>query len=956
MPEIGHAVSKYFTPSKGTFWKWSDDRQTVLWTFGGTIAFRRELELLLEGLAAEGLPPFENILMVVGACRNQAFMRALRSADVLDFRNYPMRFSLVESVSKVVDSLDMLTNLPEDLRTSISGKRAILALVSENGPRRNPIDFSRECVAWLGQDEAFLTAPHVKSTSDWSSELRGLHDGLMAVNEPAVRLRMQTGVELAPTAAPIPLQLPPPTVEPPPLTIRELLLDLQEDDEYAGLVRLTQRLISIMSLPRSLTTPDDLPLGGVADITNRGAFDRLLLSELAHDSDVLMTRVALNEAMYIRREVPPDFPPRDCQVLVDTGIRMWGLPRLYATAVALALAIVQDGKSVPHLFRTSADGPIPIDVTSREQFMQHLASLEFAVQPGAALSQLIVKAQGTSADFVLVTGEDVLADAEFRQCLAALPPVNLYLVAVTREGQLRLLQRSRQGERVLKQARLDLDQILAAPAKRAPKLRDLSIDPRLPAICRVRPFPLLLSPQVLDDNCGGCIDRLTSNQPVEKLLAITGDRRLLRWNGPGLGATQYSDRMPAGKLLWHNSTLFDRDEVQLIIGNREHCRLFKVTATPEAQEIKPFNLPFTGPITGIYEHAGIVYISFQRQTALYSLTTCERLAVAEHWPSSEWNHGRFFYQRRGNQLGYWALSFDGQKICWDYILSVVDLQGADISTIYDCQCLACPVVVTSENAMIQTDNKEVLNFRVKFDSTTPAPSGPSMKRFFDTDVPMKVAAVSPDGNRCVLAYQSGQLQHPNEIPPVSSQPLYRYHWVIDFSMMTANLIWGLPKRLLYRQAFALLNQRNLRNRFTMAGILGDRLALVTAKQQVVLFIPQSNQDRIELCTIELSPSNIGHAVKFEFLEAPSGVGYEFKKAEWPDGSRAILDSRGLLHLQSSDPAIPEMTLVLNEGDVAGWCDRNLVWGDKALTGTYAHRTNPERAFLEWLTPFCQRLK
>ena len=42
-------------------------------------------------------------------------------------------------------------------------------------------------------------------------------------------------------------------------------------------------------------------------------------------------------------------------------------------------------------------------------------------------------------------------------------------------------------------------------------------------------------------------------------------------------------------------------------------------------------------------------------------------------------------------------------------------------------------------------------------------------------------------------------------------------------------------------------------------------------------------------------------------------------ATWPDGSRVYVDGRGLVHLKSSDPAIPEVSLPLQlNGNTAGW--------------------------------------
>ncbi len=55
-------------------------------------------------------------------------------------------------------------------------------------------------------------------------------------------------------------------------------------------------------------------------------------------------------------------------------------------------------------------------------------------------------------------------------------------------------------------------------------------------------------------------------------------------------------------------------------------------------------------------------------------------------------------------------------------------------------------------------------------------------------------------------------------------------------------------------------------------------------------------------------------------------GYRLRQVLWPDGSTAILDSRGLLHFKSSDNMLPEFSLVLHDEHVAGWSSDGRMWG------------------------------
>jgi hypothetical protein len=80
-------------------------------------------------------------------------------------------------------------------------------------------------------------------------------------------------------------------------------------------------------------------------------------------------------------------------------------------------------------------------------------------------------------------------------------------------------------------------------------------------------------------------------------------------------------------------------------------------------------------------------------------------------------------------------------------------------------------------------------------------------------------------------------------------------------------------------------------------------------------------------------------------------GYQLREAKWADGSRAYVDSRGLLHLVSSNSVIPETTIVLvHGGALAGWCSDGRLWGPAYYTDGKS-RVAPKTIFTEILQPF-----
>lgn len=941
MSELPDQTWQYFTPATMTFWTWSDHQQAIVWTTSETIVFRSELAALLEGLIPIGLPPLDAILLTIATCRSSVATTLPQLSERLNFDQLPMGGSLTLQLENIRSQLWGLSKLPADLRSGMDGKQTILTLVAENGLRVTNSQLAKHCVEWLRQGYTLNHGPLMvredRTSSAWSVLLRGLHDGLASVNEASVRLRLRTGLEPADIPQPIPLELPEP--QPAGNTVRDLLQELEQDGEHAGMFRLVKRLLSVVTLPRPVSAPSDQPLGGVSDITNRGPFDRLLLSELAHDVDVLMSRVALNEALYIRREIPPTIPPRQRLVLLDCGIRMWGLPRLYAGAVALALAATQHDSVTTQIFRAEKHTIVPVELSSRAKFLEHLEVLELPVHPGLALPAFVSEGAGTAADYVIVTSEDVLADPEFRLCLTARKFPDLYLVVVNRKGSLRLIHRTQQGERLVRQALLDLDQILHSTPPAKVKLRDPSIATELPAIFYVRPFPLLL--------CGK-FDRNRSRTlslpgGSEALLTISADRRLMLWCSKQEWARQLSDRLPPGVLIWSSDSCDDSGMFRVILGDWETGKLHLLVSSPTECEPRTVQLDLPpGRIQGVSQFAGILHVVLIDQTHLYSTTDGKRLGSGAHGREFIWIRDRFYKAFDGCHV----LAFDGRNPAWQMILDAETMDPGKIKSIFDSQAVSAPVVVTISNEFIVTGSLQMMEFQWSrcsiemIQTSETVIDQPIGNRALGRGSYYRIVDVSRGGNLI-------RLSNPNE-PSLD--------WIIDLSKKVATEVTREQGAKIINPLSRHAISGNLRTRFELVGVHDGALILMTNRQKFVTFVFDLPQNRIQLATLDIDRWKIEKLIGFRRVPLPEEIGFELKIAEWKDGSRTYLDSRGMLHLRSSNTMLPELTLVLHDAQISGWSSSNLFWGDPACTGPLKHRVAAMDVLNNWLVPFCERLK
>ena len=148
-----------------------------------------------------------------------------------------------------------------------------------------------------------------------------------------------------------------------------------------------------------------------------------MLSELAHDDLTLAVRIAMNEALYLRRETPPSNPPKHRAVLLDSGVRLVGSAAVFATAVGMALAAGAHAEGADRrVFRTSDEKAVPVSLVNRAGVVAHMETLEPDAHRASAWapSPRRPRRERASLDAAIVTDEDAAADHEFQRSLAAL--------------------------------------------------------------------------------------------------------------------------------------------------------------------------------------------------------------------------------------------------------------------------------------------------------------------------------------------------------------------------------------------------------------------------------------------------------------------------------------------------------------------------------------------------------
>jgi hypothetical protein len=505
-------------------WVWDDKAETVQWAFGRTIGFRLEFEAVVERLWDGGLPPFGAIVLLMAACRGDMNNQPGSDPDNEPTSRYTStlykHLQRIESPMRVrglFEELSKVFFLPQLCRTPLKAKVAlveeILGGVKDRTRPRESTDF--------------FDAVHQRTFSPITANraITTLMEGLAKFEAHTWPPRFRTGIDDAPAPAEE-IELP----ESAPANanaIRQLIDELRHDRELSAVASVARDLLAVAYLPRPMGSREELPIGGVSDISNRGSLHQLLIAELANDDFTLAMRISQGEALYLRREDPPTPPPGDRVLVIDSGLRMWGVPRVYATSVSLALAATTARNGEWKAFRIEGNERFPVDLGSRTGVLEHLERLSPALSPMAALQEIYREAAAASVrEVVLITAEETAVDPEIVAELPTERGPTLFVASVSRDGEFKLREPRRRGSEPLAVARLDVGSL--ATVNRAPL--QVKTDPRLPPIFSTKPFPLLLP---IQPNYTHAIEH-----PLGGVVGLLSGGGVVHWPKPKWGAIE----------------------------------------------------------------------------------------------------------------------------------------------------------------------------------------------------------------------------------------------------------------------------------------------------------------------------------------------------------------------------------------------------------------------------------
>lgn len=323
----------YFQQYEGYFWQWEDEGEVISITGGNTIAYRQYIAEILQRLADPGLPPFGSLLLVLIATNPQAeasLMTVRRLVEkALERADY-----LGEPLKSALAYLTQLSTLPVKYKQGKNRQLLLQTLFADCHNRLSHRNSETVCHTFATANKVF---------DEWSEPqpffYNLYHEDFRVVE--LLSRRFPTMEKLIDQLAALPLIDEEIRLEPSEGVgedEKDFIETLVENSKTFHVGSLVKRLWSGLNIPHHNSLPSQQPLGGVSDLTNKGEFHRLLISEFANEDILFLSRLANNEALYINREVPPQNNDLERMIIIDVSIKNWGTPRTIAFALLLAIA------------------------------------------------------------------------------------------------------------------------------------------------------------------------------------------------------------------------------------------------------------------------------------------------------------------------------------------------------------------------------------------------------------------------------------------------------------------------------------------------------------------------------------------------------------------------------------------------------------------------------------------
>lgn len=450
-------IQNYFQSYEAYFWEWEANSDGLYLAIPNakTIAHSKLVQEILDHLSEESIPPFGSLLLALIATNSEV-------EDSFDSILYYVRQKEVSIDGKPTPNLNAAIAFLEKLKT-LSGykkgnKRLLLfkTIFSECHKRisSEKAKLILEDFDETGVDVVKAPFNQANFTNDFKvfellnkkfPTTNSIIDAMQGIPTDEVMEELNEDVLDQSSVSEQP---------------KDFIEQLIAEDKTFHVGRLIKQIWSGLNIPLHHNMPSSQPLGGISDLTNKGDFDKLLLSEFAQDDDVFMSRLANNEALFIQREVPPEADKFERIILIDATLKNWGNTKLlnFGTALAIAKHPKTDIKCKLFVLGTTF---LEVSYASVNEVIDGLTILNPTLDCSPGLIDFITSNKEVSSiqELFVITSEDNLRLDSFSKTIRENSDKLMYVITTNSDGIIHIYKIQNKDKKLVQKIILPLEQL-----------------------------------------------------------------------------------------------------------------------------------------------------------------------------------------------------------------------------------------------------------------------------------------------------------------------------------------------------------------------------------------------------------------------------------------------------------------------------------------------------------------
>ncbi|OCK53271.1 hypothetical protein BA768_01585 [Chryseobacterium sp. CBo1] len=468
-------VIAYFQSYINYFWEWTTDEDIpdvsrynennlISIPNVGAIAYRPYVMEILKELKDQGFPPFGSLLLVLYAIQDGYlnldgvffYLNRQKNASpeiALDIE-HTIKFlenlsQLGSSFKKGQNKIILLRTIFGDCHNKVSAINSGLILkifdtkphiIAEAANKKDltPVAISRDIKTLALLQHKFPTRESIINAMKGFIDIPELEDEVV---------KEETTVE----------------------TDKDFIQELIEEPKTFHIGSLIKRIWSGLKIPMRHLSPGEQPIGGISDMTNKGDFNRMLLSEFANEDEVFMNRVANNEALYIQREIPPEENIFERIILIDTSLKNWGTPKVLAFASAIAVIKHPKAHTECKVFALGQTN-IQISLDKVDEVVENLNQVSPVLEVSYALEKFFNE-EYTEKDLEVffITHQENLVNPNLQKVIHENRDRLKFLVTTSSDGELNFYKHHKGTRKHIQKIVLPLHELWANPPQRRQK-------------------------------------------------------------------------------------------------------------------------------------------------------------------------------------------------------------------------------------------------------------------------------------------------------------------------------------------------------------------------------------------------------------------------------------------------------------------------------------------------------